>query len=303
MPPTEFINAFTVDVEDYYQVTAFEKNISRDQWGNFESRVVVNNRRLLDLLARKKVHGTFFVLGWVAARFPQLVQEIHAAGHELACHSYWHRLVYTLTPEEFRQDLRDCKAAIYEATGVTVTAYRAPSFSITAKSLWALDVLAEEGFTVDSSVFPTRHDRYGIPGAKTEIHELTTSSGTICEYPPTIAKIAGCNIPAGGGGYFRLYPWFLNNYLLRQVNQAGRPFMFYVHPWEVDPQQPRMPFASRGTRFRHYVNLAGTEAKLERLLDTFRFGTLSESLAQVRSTTSSSAMSHIIVHTGVCSVL
>jgi polysaccharide deacetylase family protein (PEP-CTERM system associated) len=274
------LNAFTVDVEDYFQVSAFERHVPKESWRGRESRVAQSNRKILDLLARKQVKATFFILGWIAREFPELVREIHAAGHELASHSYWHRLVYSLSPEEFRQDLRDSREAIFEATGVTVKAYRAPSFSITRKSLWALDILAEEGFTVDSSVFPTRHDRYGIPGAKLEIHPLATAAGSVLEFPPTVAKLAWWNMPTGGGGYFRLYPWWFTKHLLSQVNRSGRPFMFYVHPWEVDPDQPRMAFASLGTRFRHYVNLATTATKLERLLDTFRFGTLSEVIAQ-----------------------
>jgi polysaccharide deacetylase family protein (PEP-CTERM system associated) len=281
MDSTRIINAFTVDVEDYFQVTGFERQIARRDWDGFESRVIPSTRKILDLLASKGVRGTFFILGWVAHKFPQLIREIRSAGHELASHSYWHRLVYSLTPEEFRQDLRDSKAAIEDAAGDAVTAYRAPSFSITAKSLWALDLLVEEGFTVDSSVFPVNHDRYGIPGGKTGIHRITTPSGPITEFPMTTVGPRHWSLPVGGGGYFRLYPFWLTRSLLERVNgKDRRPFAFYIHPWEVDPQQPRLKAGSFSSRLRHYVNLQPTVAKLSKLLDRFRFGTLQESINQ-----------------------
>lgn len=285
MYSTEIINAFTVDVEDYFQVTGFERQIPRAAWDSFESRVVPSTQKILDLLAYKGVRGTFFVLGWVAHRFPSLVRQIHAAGHELASHSYWHRLVYTLTPDEFRQDVRDSKAAIEDASGVAVTAFRAPSFSITAKSLWAFEVLVEEGITADSSVFPVHHDRYGIPGCQPEIHRISTSAGRILEFPMTSVGSGRFAIPVGGGGYFRLYPLWLTGKLLKRVNRvAHRPFAFYIHPWELDPDQPRLKFGSLSSRFRHYVNLQPTRAKLSALLSQFRFGTLTESIAQYELT-------------------
>jgi polysaccharide deacetylase family protein (PEP-CTERM system associated) len=277
--PHELVNAFTVDVEDYFQVSGFERDIPRSAWDSFESRVIGNTRRLLDLLLSRDVRGTFFVLGWVAQRYPFLIREILAAGHEVGSHSHWHRLVYQLSPSEFRQDLRDSIAAIEDAGGVAVTSYRAPSFSITLSSLWALEILVEEGITTDSSIFPTRHDRYGIPGAKLEMHPIETLSGTIWEYPPTVIQVAGQKVPAAGGGYFRLYPWWLTNRLLQQASRQGRPLMFYVHPWEIDPAQPRLHAGTRLNRFRHYVNLSSTEIKLERLLATYRFGTMSEAIA------------------------
>jgi polysaccharide deacetylase family protein (PEP-CTERM system associated) len=278
---TPLINALTVDVEDYFQVSSFERVIDRSQWQSCESRVVASTQRLLDLFAEHKARGTFFVLGWVAERFPDLVREIAAAGHELACHSHWHRLIYELTPAEFREDLRRSKQAIEDAAGVSVTAFRAPSFSITGRSLWALKILVEEGFTVDSSIFPTRHDRYGIPGAKAEIHLLETPAGPITELPMTICPLPGVTLPVGGGGYFRLYPWAITRRLLARVNhRVGRPFVFYVHPWEVDPEQPRIKGGSRMSHFRHYVNLRTTETKIDRLLREFRFGTVSEVIAQ-----------------------
>lgn len=276
------LNAFTIDVEDYFQVTGFERDVPRSAWDSFESRVVDNTRRLLDLLAAHDVRATFFVLGWTAHRHPQLVRDIRQAGHELGSHSFWHRLVYQLSPTEFRRDLRDSIAAVEDASGVRVTSYRAPSFSITSRSLWALEILAEEGIMVDSSIFPTRHDRYGIPGARPEIHDLQTPSRTICEYPPTTVPIAGMDLPAAGGGYFRLYPWWCSKLLMQRVLQQGRPLMFYVHPWEIDPDQPRLRAGSSMNRIRHYLNLASTTSKLERLLASFRFGTLSEAIAAHR---------------------
>lgn len=273
------LNAFTVDVEDYFQVSAFEKNIARSQWGDFPHHVVDNTERILDLLAEHEVKGTFFVLGWVADHYPQLVRRIADAGHELASHSYWHRLVYELTPEQFREDLRNSKRAIEDASGVAVDCYRAPSFSITRKSISALEILVEEGFACDSSVFPIVHDRYGIPDAKTGIHQIQTPSGPIWEFPPSVRRLAGMNLPVSGGGYFRLYPYaFTANSFWRINHQQNEAFMFYVHPWEVDVEQQRMPFAKGATRFRHYVNLHTTEHKLRRLLRGFSFGTISDVL-------------------------
>lgn len=270
-------NAFTVDVEDYFQVSAFEKNIPRDTWFDYPHHVVDNTLRILDLLAEKEVKATFFVLGWVAEHYPNLVLRIAEAGHELASHSYWHRLVYELTPEGFREDLRMSKKAIEDAAGVSVTSYRAPSFSITQKSIWSLEILAEEGFTSDSSIFPIVHDRYGIPGARTDVHQIGTKSGPLWEFPPSIRRFAGMNLPVSGGGYFRLYPFAFTANSFRRINAVQqRPFMFYIHPWEIDPDQMRMNFVSRSTNFRHYVNLKATYGKLERLLSQFQFGTMSD---------------------------
>ncbi len=276
------LNAFTVDVEDYFQVTNFEGVVARSQWAQLETRVVANTHRLLELLAAQNVTGTFFVLGWVADRFPQLIRDIHAAGHELACHSYWHHLVYEQTPEEFRTDLRRARQAIEDAAGHSVTAYRAPSFSITRRSLWALEILVEEGFTLDSSIFPTRHDRYGIPGTEPRLHKIQTPAGPIWEFPLAIKQLGRYSLPVSGGGYFRLYPFSLTRHCLASLNRSAQAFSFYVHPWEVDPLQPRIIGGSRLSRFRHYVNLGGTERKLRKLLASFRFGTMSQVLAAQR---------------------
>ena len=269
-----FVNAFTVDVEDYFHVQAFADRIDPATWDDYESRVVGNTRRILDLLARHGASGTFFVLGWVADRHPQLVQDICDAGHEIGCHSYWHRLIFTQTPDEFREDVRRSTGVLEDIIGKPVTSYRAPSFSITKRSLWALDVLIEEGYRIDSSIYPVRHDTYGIPGAEAAPHAIERSAGSLVEYPPAVRRKRGFNIPVAGGGYFRTYPVGLTQHWLRNINRKeGRPFVFYIHPWEVDPDQPRLP-ASLKSRFRHYRNLHTTEQKLDRLLGEFRFGPL-----------------------------
>lgn len=274
------VNAFTVDVEDYYQVSGFESSIDRGAWESFESRVVGNTDRLLNLLEAKQVRGTFYVLGWVADKHPELVRRIHELGHEVASHSYWHRLVYSLSPDEFRDDLRRSRDTLQQIIGAPVTAYRAPSFSITARSLWALEILVEEGFKTDSSIFPVHHDRYGIPNAVRGPHQLQTPAGSLWEFPPSVSRLAGFNLPVGGGGYFRLFPLGLSLYGLSRVQQSeNTPIMFYIHPWEVDPDQPRLKAGTAMGRFRHYVNLARTESKLGKLLGRFTFGTISESLA------------------------
>lgn len=273
------LNVFTVDVEDYFQVSAFEKHVRRDQWGQWESRVVSNTHRILQLLDRHHVRATFFVLGWVAQRHPRLVREIHACGHEIGSHGYWHRLVYQQTPEEFRTDLRRSRDALQETLGRPVTAYRAASFSITRQSLWALEILVEEGFLADSSVFPIRHDRYGIPDAEPGPHRLETPAGSLWEFPPSVARFAGMNLPVGGGGYFRLSPLPWTLFCLRRINRVRRqPFVFYVHPWELDPEQPRIRAASRTSRFRHCVGLSRNEAKLDGLLRSFPFGRLCDAV-------------------------
>jgi polysaccharide deacetylase family protein (PEP-CTERM system associated) len=278
-PPV--LNAFTVDVEDYFHVSAFEKHIPREQWDRWESRVASNTHRALRILDRREVKATFFVLGWVAERYPRLIREICACGHEIACHGYWHRLIYEQTPDEFRSDLRRARDVLQEAADQPVIAYRAPSFSVTAASLWALEIMVEEGFRVDSSVFPIHHDRYGIPGAKPHLHRLDTPSGPLWEFPPAVSRFAGLNVPVGGGGYFRLFPLSWTLHCLRRINRKrGWPFVFYLHPWELDPDQPRVRVRSRLSRFRHYVNLRGNARKVDVLLQRFRFGRLSDVIAQ-----------------------
>lgn len=277
------VNAFTVDVEDYFQVSGFEDHVDRTSWGQYESRVVANTQRLLDLLSARGVRGTFFVLGWIARRFPQLVREVHGRGHEIGSHSFWHRLVYRMRPEEFREDLAESRAVLEDTIGEAVRSFRAPSFSITKRSLWALDVLAEEGFGYDSSIFPIYHDRYGMPDAEPFLHRAITSTGELWEFPASVARLGRLNIPVSGGGYFRLYPLGLTLRLLAHINRKHRqPFVFYVHPWELDPEQPRLRAGSRGGRFRHYLNLSATRRRLEAVLATFRFAPLSEVVAANR---------------------
>lgn len=275
-------NALTVDVEDFYQVSAFERHIPRGQWLEYPQRVAASTRTILEIMAETGTRGTFFILGWIAAQYPELVREIVAAGHEIGLHSNLHRLIYEMSPDEFREDLRTGKAILEDAAGLAVDMYRAPSFSITRQSLWALDILVEEGIRYDSSIFPILHDRYGIPGGRTDIHTIQTPAGPLYEFPPAVCRLLGKNLPISGGGYFRLYPYRLSRCLLHSVNRKqGRPFVFYIHPWEVDPGQPRLPFGSRATQFRHRVGLGRNAAKFRRLLRDFRFGGMREVMDEV----------------------
>jgi polysaccharide deacetylase family protein (PEP-CTERM system associated) len=271
-------NALTIDVEDYYHVSAFERWIPRDAWDGLESRVERSTWKILHLLEDAGVRATFFILGWVARNCPALVRAIRRAGHEIGCHSFWHRLVYEQSPGQFREDLSRARGTLESITGQRVLAYRAPSFSITRQSLWALDVLIEEGFQIDSSIYPTYHPRYGLPGAPLRPHRIQRPEGSLWECPPPVHRFLGYPLPVGGGGYLRLFPYALTRHWLRKVNRAGRPNVVYLHPWELDPEQPRFRFGTLKT-FRHYVNLHRTEQRLTRLLKDFRFGTLSEMLS------------------------
>jgi polysaccharide deacetylase family protein (PEP-CTERM system associated) len=275
------LNAMTVDVEDYFQVSAFESIVPRSSWGSLESRVCRNTERLLDMFETAGIRATFFMLGWVAERYPHLVREIAARGHELASHGFHHQLVYSVTPEEFRADLRRARAAIESAAAVRVVGYRAPSYSVVRKSMWALDILIDEGYTFDSSIYPIRHDRYGIPDWDRAIHRVHRAGGSLWELPGSTVRVLGTNLPIGGGGYFRLLPYGWTSRGIRRLNQAERqPAVFYLHPWEIDPGQPRIG-AGRLSRFRHYRNLDRTEQRLEWLLNEFSFGTVSDVLAGV----------------------
>ena len=266
----------TIDVEDYFQVSAFDDVVARDTWDQRPSRVVSNTERLLALFAAHKVSATFFVLGWVADRFPSLVTTIARAGHELASHGYGHRLVYDQTPQAFREDVRRAKAVIEDRSGQAVDGYRAPSYSITRRSLWALDVLIEEGYRYDASIFPIRHDRYGIPDAPRHPHALSCQAGPLTEAPPSTVRLGRMNLPVAGGGYFRLLPYGWTRWGIARINQRERqPAVFYLHPWEIDPGQPRLS-AGALSRFRHYRNLHKTESRLTRLLGDFRFTTLAK---------------------------
>ena len=266
-------NALTVDVEDYFQVSAFAKSVSRKEWDKYPSRVEKNTHRLLDLFDEANVSATFFILGWVADRNNDLVREIAKRGHEIACHGYSHQLIYNQTLEVFREETIRSKSLLEDIVQMPVRGYRAASYSITADSLWALDVLAEAGFDYDSSIFPVRHDRYGIPDAKEMPHVLKTPRGhSLVEFPLSTAKIFNYKLPVAGGGYFRLYPYALTRAGLRQVNARQQPFIFYLHPWEIDPDQPKVE-TTRLSRFRHYNNLEKCESRLQRLMQDFQFGT------------------------------
>jgi len=307
-PRQTIINALTIDLEDYYMVSAFESVVAKEDWQQHESRIECNTHRVLDILdAANESNGikaTFFCLGWVGERYGPLIQEIARRGHEIACHGYDHQLVYSMTPGQFREDILVSKRILEDAVGNSVIGYRAPSYSITEKSLWALDILGEEGYRYDSSIFPIHHDRYGIPTAPRFpfVVKLDGNGGNgtrvpadfermplwepepgepcddcIVEYPISTVKMMGLNIPISGGGYMRLFPYGVTRQGLAKINSAeNKPFVFYLHPWEFDPEQPRMTNISVLSRFRHYVNLHGTAGKLQRLLGDFKFSSMAD---------------------------
>lgn len=276
-------HAMTVDVEDYYHVAAFANVIKPAEWTQWPSRVEENTDKLLQLFDDAGIKITFFILGWVAERYPELVKRIHAQGHEIASHGYSHQLIYKQTPDIFREETARSKEILEGIIHTPVTGYRAASYSITRKSLWALDILADLGFTWDSSIFPTRHDNYGIPGSPEQPYTIITNSGArLKEFPLTTAKVLGQAIPAAGGGYFRQYPYVLSRWLFERASlNQSKPQIFYLHPWEIDPDQPRIPNASWFSRFRHYTNLKRCLPRLERMIDDFQFGTISQSLGSV----------------------
>jgi polysaccharide deacetylase family protein (PEP-CTERM system associated) len=273
------LNAFTVDVEDYFHVAALASAISRSSWETREFRVSANTERLLGVLGERGITGTFFVLGWVAERVPQLVRRIAGAGHEVACHGYSHQLIYTQSQETFRDETRHAKQLLEDLIGEPVRGYRAASFSITPKSRWALDTLIDLGFEYDSSIFPVRHDRYGMPGAARSPGTVESPSGRkIVEFPMSTALFGGVPVPVSGGGYFRLLPYRFIRAGLRRINERdGMPFTFYLHPWEVDPEQPRVKVGLL-SRVRHYTNLDRCEERLKRLLGEFRFTSMRRAL-------------------------
>ncbi|HKB12959.1 MAG TPA: XrtA system polysaccharide deacetylase [Vicinamibacterales bacterium] len=270
-PPV--INAMTIDVEDYFHVSVFDGLVPRHAWDGMESRVVANTERLLQIFDDADVQATFFVLGWVAERFPQLVRTIAAQGHEIASHGYGHRLVYDLTPRAFRDDVRRAKDLLESTAGRQVYGYRAPSYSVTPKSLWALDVLIEEGYTYDASIFPIHHDRYGIPISPRQPYVLHRTRPLV-EAPGSTVRCGPFNLPIGGGGYFRILPYGWTRWGIKRLNERERrPAIFYLHPWEIDPDQPRLRAPALG-RFRHYFNLSRTEERLRALIRDFQFATM-----------------------------
>jgi polysaccharide deacetylase family protein (PEP-CTERM system associated) len=274
------LNAFSVDVEDWYQVSDFEAVVPLDAWDRYESRVARNTERVLALLDAAGVKATFFVLAWNAERYPGIVRRIAAAGHEVASHGYAHRLVYEQTPAAFRADLVRAKAVLEDLVGAPMLGYRAPSLSITPRSLWALDVIIECGFRYSSSVIPIRDALYGHPGADRFPHVIREHDGRrLVEFPITTARLLRRNLPLGGGGWLRVLPYGYLRWGMRRVNRReGQPAIVYIHPWEIDPDQPRIPTAGKRGFSTHYVGLAGTEAKLRRLLRDFRFAPLRDVL-------------------------
>jgi polysaccharide deacetylase family protein (PEP-CTERM system associated) len=271
---TPVVNAMSVDVEDYFHVSVFDGIVPRTQWAQMESRVCANTTRLLDLFAEFNVRSTFFVLGWVAERYPELVKSIADGGHEIASHGYAHRLIYDQTPAAFREDVRKAKRLLEDASGCAVLGYRAPSYSITPRSLWALDILIEEGYGYDSSIFPIRHDRYGIPVSPRDPFPIERDGGTLMEVPGSTVRVGPLNLPIAGGGYFRLLPYQWTRWGIARLNAVEQQAaVFYIHPWEIDPEQPRLHAGWLG-RLRHYRNLDQTEARLRALLTDFRFSTV-----------------------------
>lgn len=273
------VNALTVDVEDYFHVHAFAGVVPRHNWDHYPSRVEMNTRRLLDMLSARAVHATFFVLGWVAQRCPALAREILSAGHQIGCHGYGHKVLYQGNRTEFRNDLRRAKRIIEDAAGIEVKSYRAPSYSITKKTLWALEILGEEGFENDSSIFPVIHDYYGVANAPRFPHFHGLGGGRqLKEFPPSTVRVWGMNLPVAGGGYLRLLPYGVTAWAIRHINEREKqPAMVYLHPWEIDPDQPRIS-APWKSRFRHYQNLDSTETKISRLLEDFSWAPMEQVL-------------------------
>ncbi len=304
------LNALTIDVEDYFQVHAFSNVIKYENWDNYECRIEDNTCRILEILnefpqtssfkPQNSVKATFFILGWIAERYSHLIKEISLQGHEIASHGYNHKLIYHQTKEEFRNDIRKSKAVLEDITGIEIIGYRAPSYSITNKSRWAFEVLIEEGFEYDSSIFPIRHDFYGMPNAPRfpfivsvngnssfEFSMLnhdsrpTLSSKSIIEFPTSTIRIFGQNLPISGGGYFRLFPFYFTKRGLMKINrQEKKPFVFYIHPWELDSGQPKIRGAGFKSKFRHYNNLDRTEMRFKKLLKNFQFATIREVIGQ-----------------------
>ena len=289
---SRIVHAMTVDVEDYFHVEAFSAQVSRRRWDRYPLRVENNTYRLLDLFDEFKVKATFFTLGWVARKCPHLVEDIVRRGHELGCHSFWHRIVYNLSPDEFRRDTDEATKALEDAGQTRVHGYRAPSFSITKRSLWALEALADAGYSYDSSIFPMRHDVYGFPefpraavNVEWAAHarggdNMENATAGILEFPPCTVRFLGMNLPGVGGGYLRLLPLRYSLWALSRLERRERrPGTVYLHPWELDPDQPRIRGPWR-SRLRHYTGLGSTETRLRVLLERFRFESMGEVLIQ-----------------------
>ncbi len=279
LPGTTLCNALTIDVEDYFHVSAFAPYIPRNEWDNQESRIEQNVARILELLDDYGAQATFFTLGWIAERYPQLVRRIVDGGHELASHGFAHQRANEQSPEAFFADIQLAKVVLEDVCGAEVRGYRAPSFSIGESNAWAFECIERAGYRYSSSVYPIRHDHYGNPAAPRFAHDVREN---LVEMPVTTMRLFGRNWPAGGGGYFRLLPYMMSRWLLRRVNDVDlQPAIFYFHPWEIDAAQPRIPGIDAKTRFRHYVNLHRTERRLRQLLFDFKWGRLDELLLEV----------------------
>jgi polysaccharide deacetylase family protein (PEP-CTERM system associated) len=267
-------NALTIDVEDYFQVSAFAPYIRRDEWDGRECRIERNVNRILDMLSQRCIHGTFFTLGWIAQRYPQLVRRIVAEGHELASHGYGHERASDLSESAFTQDITQAKKLLEDLSGSAVLGYRAPSFSIGVGNLWAFDCLARAGYIYSSSVYPIKHDHYGMPDSPRFAYRLGNG---LLEIPVTTLRVMNRNLPSSGGGYFRLLPYALSRWMMQRINQQDREAaVFYFHPWEIDVGQPRVAGINAKTRFRHYVNIARMEPRLHSLLADFRWGRMDQ---------------------------
>jgi len=273
MQNKKIINAMTVDVEDYFQVSAFESYIDKKNWDNIEHRVEKNTNKFLDIFAENDTHATFFTLGWVAERYPQLIKRIVSDGHELACHGYEHIRITEQSPDQFRADIIRTKKILEDLGGQQIKGYRAASYSINIHNLWAHNILAEEGFTYSSSVYPVKHDLYGIPDAPRFCYKPIDESDFL-EIPISTIKIGQKNLPCGGGGFFRFYPYMLSKWAFNSINKNNQPAIFYCHPWEIDPQQPRQQGLNFKTKFRHYLNLNKMEQRIRYLLRDFDWDTM-----------------------------
>ena len=269
-------NAMTVDVEDYFQVSAFEKYVSRDDWDKIPCRVEANTNRILDVFSSHNVKATFFTLGWVAQRYPQLIKRIVSEGHELASHGMDHVRATQQTPEEFRADITKTKSILEDVSGQPIKGYRAASYSINKSNMWALDILMETGHAYSSSIYPVKHDLYGIPDAPRFSYRPRGKEG-ILEIPITTLELYGKKLPGGGGGFFRLYPYALSSRIVKRVNNKdAQPCIFYFHPWEIDSSQPKQEGLDMRTKFRHYLNLDKMESRLEKLLREFSWGRMDD---------------------------
>ncbi len=273
------LNALTFDIEDYYQVEAFKDYIRYEEWSQYESRVVENTRKITKILDERHVKATFFILGWVAERFPDMVKSLTDNGHEIATHGYAHQMVYQQLPEVFEDDLTKSIALLEKISEEKVIGYRAPTYSIIEESFWAFDILIKHNLLYDSSIFPINHDRYGVPDSERFPHQIQGKNGrTILEFPLSTLRFWKWNFPIAGGGYLRLFPYRILKLGIQWLNRQQQPGIIYLHPWELDPEQPRIPNIPYTTRLRHYINLHSTATKLHRLIRDFEFAPIRDVL-------------------------